>query len=302
MKSTLNFRQLEAFRSVMLAGSVVGAAKLLNMTQPGVSRTIGSLELWLGYALFERRGRRLVPTPEAEALYREVDQVYDGIERITQVAKDLRFQRAGALRVATLPALAQWLVPLAIARFLATRPNVSVFVQSLPSRQIAEMVSTRQFDVGVVELPLSRPAIEIEPLAPVPSMAVMPASHPLARKQVVSLKDLDGERMVLLSPHSYVRYQIDDAFSSVGVAPHVVAETPSSSIACAMVAAGVGITLVSQWTAEPFAGPDLAVRPIKESVASRSALIYPTDQVRSALAEAFAVELRALMSQQVRGE
>lgn len=297
MKATLNFRQLEAFRSVMLAGSVVGAAKLLNMTQPGVSRTIGSLELWLGYALFERRGRRLVPTPEAEALYREVDQVYSGIERITQVAQDLRFQRAGALRVATLPALAQWLVPLAIARFLATRPNVTVFVQSLPSRQIAEMVSTRQFDVGVVELPLSRPAIEIEPLAPVPSMAVMPASHPLARKQVVSLKDLDGERMVLLSPHSYVRYQIDDAFSSVGVAPHVVAETPSSSIACAMVAAGVGITLVSQWTAEPFAGPDLAVRPIKESVASRYALIYPTDQVRAALAEAFAVELRASMRQ-----
>ena len=52
----------------MLAGSVVGAARLLNVTQPGVSRTIGLLELRLGYALFERLGRRLVPTAEAEAL------------------------------------------------------------------------------------------------------------------------------------------------------------------------------------------------------------------------------------------
>ena len=254
MRSTLNLRQIESFRSVMLTGSVVGAARLMSVTQPAVSRAVGLLELRIGYKLFERRGRRLVPTPEGEALYREIEPLYGSLDRIAQVAQDIRFQRAGALRIATLPALAQWLVPRAIARFLSTRPNVTVFVQSLPSRQIAELVSTRQFDVGVVELPLSRPAIAIEPLDPVPSMAVIPAGHRLAAKRQISLKDLDGERMILLSQYSYVRYQIDDAFSKLGVAPHVVLETPSSSIACALVAAGAGITLVSRWTAEPFAG------------------------------------------------
>jgi DNA-binding transcriptional LysR family regulator len=296
MKSNLNLRHLEAFRAVMLAGTVVGAARLLSLSQPGISRTIGLLELRLGYALFERRGRRLVPTAEAEALHREIEQVYSGIERIAQVAQDIRFQRAGALRIATLPALAQWLVPQAIARFLAERPKVTVFVQSLPSRQIAELVSTRQFDVGVVELPLSRPAIEIDPLQPVQSMAVLPAKHRLARNKQISLCDLAGERMILLSQHSYVRYQIDDAFSTVGVAPEVVIETPSSSIACAMVAAGAGITLVSKWTAEPFAGPDIVVRPVKESLASRYAIIYPKSTSVAPLAQAFAAELRSTMA------
>lgn len=296
MRSAINLRQIEAFRAVMLAGSVVGAARLLSVTQPSVSRTIGLLELRLGYALFERRGRRLLPTPEAEALYREIEQIYGGIERIAQVAQDIRFQRAGALRVATLPALAQWLVPQAIARFVASRPKVTVFVQSLPSRQIGELVSTRQFDVGVVELPLARPAIETEPLEPVNSMLVMPAGHRLAKRRVVSLKELDGERMILLSQHSYVRYQIDDALSSAGVAPEVVVETPSSSIACAMVVAGAGITLVSKWTAEPFAGPDIVVRPVKEQIASRYAIIYPGSQPPSTLARAFAQELRACMA------
>jgi len=107
MRPLFDLRHIEAFRAVMLAGSVVGAARLLNVTQPGVSRTIGLLELRLGYALFERRGRRLVPTAEAEALYREIEHVYSGIERIAHVAQDIRLQRAGALRVATLPALAQ---------------------------------------------------------------------------------------------------------------------------------------------------------------------------------------------------
>ncbi len=297
MKSNLNLRHLEAFRAVMVAGTVVGAGRLLSLTQPGVSRTIGLLELRLGYALFERRGRRLVPTPEAEALHREMEQVYSGIERIAQVAQDIRFQRAGALRVATLPALAQWLVPQAIARFLATRPQVRVFVQSLPSRQIAELVSTRQFDVGVVELPLSHPAIELEPLAPVPLMAVLPASHRLASKKQISLRDLAGERMVLLSQHSYTRYQIDDAFLAVGAAPEVVVETPSSSIACAMVVAGAGITLVSKLTAEPFAGPDIVVKPVKESLASRCAIIHPKSRAVAPLSRAFADELRSTMAE-----
>ncbi|MBL0124109.1 MAG: LysR family transcriptional regulator [Betaproteobacteria bacterium] len=292
MKAELNLRHIEAFRAVMLTGSVVGAARLMSVTQPGVSRTISLMELRIGYALFERRGRRLVPTPEADALYREIEHLYGSIERIGQVAQDIRFQRAGALRIATLPALAQWLLPRGITRFLSTRPNVTVFVQSLPSRQIAELVSTRQFDVGVVELPVSRPAIEIEPFDPVQSMAVMPASHRLAKKARISLKDLDGERMVLLSQHSYVRYQIDDAFSKLGVAPNVVLETPSSSIACALVAAGAGITLVSRWTAVPFAGPDLVVRPVKETIESRYAIIFPQLAVRQTLAEAFAQDLR----------
>jgi DNA-binding transcriptional LysR family regulator len=292
MRSTLNLRQIEAFRSVMLTGSVVGAARVMSVTQPAVSRAVGLLELRIGYKLFERRGRRLVPTPEGEALYREIEPLYGSLDRIAQVAQDIRFQRAGALRIATLPALAQWLVPRAIARFLSTRPNVSVFVQSLPSRQIAELVSTRQFDVGVVELPLSRPAIAIEPLDPAPSMAVIPAGHRLASKRQISLKDLDGERMILLSQVSFVRYQIDDAFSKLGVAPHVVLETPSSSIACALVAAGAGITLVSRWTAAPFAGPEVVVKPVKESLASRSAIIFPEPGARLALAESFASELR----------
>ncbi len=75
-----------------------------------------------------------------------------------------RHHRAGALRIAVLPALAQWLVPDALAQFMQDRPQVRTFAQSLPSRQIAELVSTRQFDAGVIELPLSHAGIEVRAL------------------------------------------------------------------------------------------------------------------------------------------
>ena len=292
MKSSINIGQIEAFRSVMRVGTVIAAARLLNISQPGVSRSIGLMELRIGYKLFERHGRRLVPTPEAEALYREIEPLYGSLDRIAEIAQDIRFQRAGALRIGTLPGFAQGLIPRSIARFLTSRPNVTVFVESLPSRQIAERVSTKQFDVGIVELPLFRSGITIEPLDPAPFMAVIPASHRLAGKLVISLKDLDGERMVMLARQSFVRHQIADVLASLGVAPNVVLETPSSSIACALVAAGAGITLVGKGTATPFAGSQIVVRPIKETFDSRVGIIFPESGGRLSLANAFANDLR----------
>jgi DNA-binding transcriptional LysR family regulator len=214
------------------------------------------------------------------------------LDRISEIAQDIRFQRAGALRIGTLPALSQSLVPRVIARFLSSRPKVSVFVESLPSRQIADRVANRQIDVGLVELPLFRTAINIEPLEPVPFVAVIPASHPLASKRMISLKDLDGERMALVARQSFVRHEIDQVLSDLGVAPDVLLETPSSTIACALVAAGAGITLVGKWTAKTFEGKDVAVRPIKEAFSSRYALIFPESGPRLQLANAFATELR----------
>jgi DNA-binding transcriptional LysR family regulator len=296
MKLQINMRHVEAFRAVMISGSVVGAAKLLNVTQPGVSRTIGMLEMRLGYELFERRGRRLVPTAEGEALYREVEQSYVGIERINQAALDIRFHRAGALRIATLPALGQWVVPQAIADFLKTRDKVTVFVQMMASRQIAELVATRQFDIGVVELPLSRAGTEVHPLPASRMVAILPLGHHLADRPILSLKDLAHERMVLHSHHGYVRYQIDDAYSQLGIVPIVVAETPTSSLACAMVAAGAGVTLVSRWTALPLLGTHVVAVPIVETLRSQYGVMVPADMRPMALAAEFAKLLQEHMA------
>ena len=180
---------------------------------------------------------------------------------------------------------------------MASRPNVSVFIQSLPSRQIADLVATRQFDIGLIEMPMARPSISVEPLIPARSVAVMPLGHRLASKKQISVNDLGGERMVLLSQHSFLRYQIDDAFSKLGIAPHMVLETPHSNIACAFAAAGAGVTIVSHWAAESFASPEVVVRPIKEELTSRSAIIFPCPGPRLMLAEAFAEDVKEAFRQ-----
>jgi len=288
----LSFKQIEAFRSVMVNGSVVGAAKLMNLTQPSVSRAIALLEIRLGYPLFVRRGRRLLPTPQADTLYREVEHLHAGLERIAQVALDIGRQRAGALRVATMPGLSQGLVPRVVARFMATRPDVTVVVQSLYSPQIAELVSTRQLDVGFIETPLARAATVIEPLPPCRMVALMPKDHRLARHKRISIKDLDGERLVMISHGSVVRQQVEEAFARAGAAPRTVVETPSAVIACVLAAEGAGVAIVARWTAKPFARPGVAICELEEYLASPCAVIYPQLPARMPLADAFTAEFR----------
>jgi len=85
MKPALNLRQVESFYSVMRTGTVVAAARHMNVTQPVVSRAISLLEARIGYNLFERKGRKLVATPEGDAFYREAEPIYGSLDRLAQV-------------------------------------------------------------------------------------------------------------------------------------------------------------------------------------------------------------------------
>ncbi|HKH26818.1 MAG TPA: LysR family transcriptional regulator, partial [Sphingomicrobium sp.] len=79
----INSRQVEAFRAMMLTGSVTEAAKLMNVTQPAVSRLLRDFQALLKMELFEKRGTGLVPVAAATALYMEVERSFVGLERIT---------------------------------------------------------------------------------------------------------------------------------------------------------------------------------------------------------------------------
>ena len=76
----LNFRQLEVFRAVMIAKTISGAAEILNVSQPGISRLLKYMEYKLGIALFERYKGRLIPTPEGLELFRELEPIYQRVE------------------------------------------------------------------------------------------------------------------------------------------------------------------------------------------------------------------------------
>lgn len=160
----LNSRQVEAFRALMLTGSTVRAAEMMKVTQPAVSRLLRSLQDGLGLTLFERRGSRLVPTAEALSLYNEVERSFIGLDRIAAAAAELRSRRAGVLRIAALPTLANGFLPRFVGRFLIDRPKLDLGVFGLLSHLVLDWAASGQCDLGFAASTLHHPAVTTHPL------------------------------------------------------------------------------------------------------------------------------------------
>src|SRR5207248_2605933 len=138
----INSRQVEAFRAMMLTGSVTDAAKLMAVTQPAVSRLLRDFQALLKMELFERRGSGLVPTASATALYMEVERSFVGLERITAAAEEIRSRRTGMLRIAAMPALSNGHLALGwIDQPTSDRPD-------FPARRCAPRAESRDYAVG----------------------------------------------------------------------------------------------------------------------------------------------------------
>src|SRR3569833_2846759 len=89
----MRLRHIEVFNAVMLTGSVSGAARLVNVTQPAVSRTLQHAEVQLGFALFHRVKNRLVPTTEALTLYPHVERLFANLDEVQRLADTLKTGR-----------------------------------------------------------------------------------------------------------------------------------------------------------------------------------------------------------------
>ena len=151
----INSRQVEAFRAMMLTGSVTDAAKLMAVTQPAVSRLLRDIQALLKMELFERRGSGLVPTAAATALYMEVERSFVGLDRITAAAEEIRGRRTGTLRIAAMPALSNGYLPRLAGRFLKERPNLNLSFVGVISPIVIDWVLNNQCDIGFAEVPIA---------------------------------------------------------------------------------------------------------------------------------------------------
>ncbi|HEY0288913.1 MAG TPA: LysR substrate-binding domain-containing protein [Pseudomonas sp.] len=286
----LTLRQVEAFRAVMRTGSMTGGADLMAVTQPAVTRLVRDMEAALGYALFERRGNQLQPTSYAIALIPEIERSFIGLERIARVARGIGEQTAGSLRIAAMPAVANTLLPAFLARFLTSRPQLHVSLLGVPSHLVAEMVASGEADIGYAEGPLNRHGLNIQAV-PMHAVVVVPDNHRLAGLAVVDPLDLSGECMIAVAPGSLFAAGVTLALAEV---PRLARfETGLSYTACALVAQGLGVSIVDPPTAQQFTGRGVVIKPLSVSVDTGFLVIRSENALAQELVEVFAEEFLA---------
>ena len=154
MSMKITLRHLEAFRAVMVRRTVTGAAEMLGVTQPVVTRLIADLEQRIAIALFTRDKGRLAPTPEATLLFADVNQSLMGIERIANAASGIKALKLGHLEIAAAPNMALSFLPRAIASFSLERPETLITMHMHSSSTVLDMVQSGRCNLGFAMVPV----------------------------------------------------------------------------------------------------------------------------------------------------
>lgn len=296
----MNLRQIEVFRAVMLGGSVTNAARMLHVSQPGVSRMLAHVELQLGVSLFERSKGRLKPTPEATALHQEVEQVYRGVKRIDDCARDLKAGARLSLRVLASPSTGLDIVPRAISRLAGQFPAARIYMETVLVRDMVGLLVANEADIAISTLPIEHVLLASEPVGRWSLACVFPKGHALGRQRKANLRDILNERLISFSADTPQGRLIDDWRRAHKTPFRSQIEVRSGQVACALVASEAGVAIVDNLTAAAWPDDRIDFRPLNRGPSFDVFAVRNAAVPSSRLADAF-VRQAAVGFRQSRG-
>ena len=237
----MELRLLRYFLAVVDAGSVTGAARLVHVAQPSLSRQLRELERRLGLTLFTRGEGRLALTSAGRHFLPIARELVARADIAASAAAALRH---GAMTTVTISCPGTTLTDV-IAPFLATwgpadpMPTVE---ERLPAQIYPSVETGADLAVGTVPPPGHLASL---PLASLPVWAYVRPDHPWAERQSVQLEELADEPLLLLGPEQHSRQALDTALQGAGTRLGSTTEVGTPEVAQAVAAAGRGVAIVS---------------------------------------------------------
>ena len=295
---SINLRQIEVFRAVMTSGSIRGASELLFVSQPAVSRLLSHTESRVGFALFERIKGRLYATPEAKKLFHEIERMYQGVQRVNELAQELAENRQGILNIVSSPSIGQMMIPQAIAAFREDHPQVKLTFQYLGYAPLKERLLNHQADLGVTILPVDHPNLESTPLSKGQLVCICPYNHPLSRLGTLTLADMRPYPLISYDRATPFGLIMEGMYDAAEEVLRAAIEVGSPQNACSLVQAGAGIALVDEFSVRNWPTHQLIVRQVANAPELQANLVHQRFDPLSKLAQSFVLVLRDLMQKQ----
>ncbi|MHC6227380.1 LysR substrate-binding domain-containing protein [Pseudomonas sp. X10] len=270
----MSVRDIEIFRAIMTTGSTSRAATMLGVSQSAVSQALRKLENRASIQLFIRDRGRLVPSQEALALMVDVDRLFVGIELIEHKLKSLSRFGIGELTIAIHPALGNTFIPRAMASFDVGKKGIRVVLKILSSKEVYQQVLSGQCDIGIMADEMPSQGLESSPFLNHPGVIVMPASHPLAKLDIVHPEHLAGVEFIAMNPEDSARTRFDAVLAHSGVEPDIRVVTAYSHTICEMTMLGLGVGFVDPVSVHDFLGRGLVVKPFGVDVMFRNLMVF----------------------------
>lgn len=265
-QSSLKIKHLEVLRVVAENGSILAAAKALNMTQPAVTKAIHSLEQQLGCQLFMRTARGVIPTEEGQVVIQHARSVLSELRLAENELMAVTEGHAGQVLVGTLLAAAPVLLPKAVAKLKTQQPGVHVRVIEATNDRLFPALMQGELDIVVGRQSKNAPldGLEREVLYQEAVRLVVRQGHPLLQKRASSLRDSLDYPWIFPLPETSLRRQLERSFIESGLElPNNIVETVSILMSRTLLAESDSIAAIpEQAVADDVARDLLAFLPI----------------------------------------
>ncbi len=246
----MRLRQIEVFHAVYSTGSVSSAARLLNVSQPSVSKILRHSEDQLGFQLFKRVKGRLIPTDEAHTLSCEVNKINKQIGVLNRTARNLRDDRSDNIRVAVITGLAFEVTPRAIAQLQQRYPHLVFELHTEHYGRLLDSLLEHEIDIGLAFQPPDHPSIGRVHLGNAEFSCVYRDGEFDSVGDRLPVDLLRGRRMVLMRRDGPLGGVLAAELHRLGLdlEPSTIAETCFG--AKSLVNYGLGVTIVDEFTAD----------------------------------------------------
>ncbi len=276
----LNVTRLRILTEVAYRGSLSAAAAELSYTQSAVSQQIATLEAEAGIVLLERHPRGVSLTAAGQTLVNHAESILGRLEAADAALAAIKGLGGGRLRVASFPTAGATLMPLAIARFRASYPDVELTLAEGEPEEIMPRLRAGELDLALLfEFPgqtFSAPGETRVELLSDPLHLALPREHRLARRSSIRLEELADEAWVQTSGSSPCALHVVRSCLAAGFDPRVAFESDDYQTVQGLVAAGVGVALI----------PQLALSVVREDIVIRALAPAPPTRAVIALAPA----------------
>lgn len=249
----IELKRLNAFVTVVEAGSITRAAELLFIQQPPLTRLLQGLEQEFGVPLLQRLPRGVIPTEAGEVLLQEARAVLARAAQLSAAMQRAAQGEQGRVRIGfTSSAALHTFVPALLRRYREIYPAVSTLLEESGSGELLASVVAGELDVAFVRMRVKdMPELEMEKVLEEPMWVAVPAGHKLAAQKCVKplkLEDLSNEPFVLYRRRAGqgLYDAILAAYVRAGFSPHIVQEAPRLTSCLSLVGAGLGISIVPE--------------------------------------------------------
>ena len=239
----MTLSQLEIFSIVAELHGFTAAANRLGISQSAVSHALKSLEQELGVELLRRHQSRVEPSDIGQQLLLRARAMLGLANTLRQEAADARGMKRGTLRIGSFgPTSSIKLLPLILQQYRAAHPAIEVHIDEGPDRQVLQWLEERRIDIGFVVLPEER--FDTVALIEDQMVALLPAGHPLASYDRLSLKDLCHTPFVLTEAGS--SELVSRLFTAARLTPNIRYRCSQLMSTLDVVARGDGVTVVAE--------------------------------------------------------